>query len=515
MAHEHLGSPNTVPSFVPRIPLTRFVADDTPTRVIEPSADIESRYVLVRSAEPVAAAECEELGVTAVEVTVLWGTNVLHVAHLSPARAFTIGHGDGAVVDFIVPEELARFAKTEIVSVREGAPRVVAPNGAELVTRSGRLDIIADDAQGGRSAALRDGDVAELRFGELAFRIASVTAGKRLPRQLGSDTAGLGGSFMATFAAVATLLGVIAYYTPALGSTLDDGMNPEQLAVMKAFLHTDAEPEQKAMPNDGDASGKKGGGTPGEAARGEPGKMGRPDKPSVQKKFAIAGTGPVELSHEQKLAEIKDFGMIGMLNTMNARSVPQALWGANVPNGPDAVDAWGELFGEDIGESGGQGGLTLSGPGMGGGGHGDQIGLGMIGTCGTDCGKGPGGWGVGVGNNGRKGHTPVGPQVRYGVSTVNGHLPAEVIQRIVRQNYGRFRSCYENGLRTNPNLTGRVTARFVISRDGSVANVSNGGSDLPDSGVVSCVLSAFYGLSFSAPDGGIVTVTYPIVLVPG
>ena len=89
------------------------------------------------------------------------------------------------------------------------------------------------------------------------------------------------------------------------------------------------------------------------------------------------------------------------------------------------------------------------------------------------------------------------------------------MQRIVRQNYGRFRQCYENGLRGNPNLTGRVTARFVIGREGSVTNVQNGGSDLPDSGVVSCVVAAFYGLSFPTPEAGIVTVSYPIMFSPG
>jgi tetratricopeptide (TPR) repeat protein len=85
----------------------------------------------------------------------------------------------------------------------------------------------------------------------------------------------------------------------------------------------------------------------------------------------------------------------------------------------------------------------------------------------------------------------------------------------VRQNFGRFRLCYEEGLKRNPNLEGRVSARFVIGRDGSVQNASNGGSDIPDSGVVSCVLAAFPGLSFPQPEGGIVTVTYPILFAPG
>ena len=110
--------------------------------------------------------------------------------------------------------------------------------------------------------------------------------------------------------------------------------------------------------------------------------------------------------------------------------------------------------------------------------------------------------------------TPAG-KVRMGAVTVSGRLPPEVIQRITRQNHGRFRMCYEQGLGRNPALQGRVSARFVIGRDGSVSNVSNSGSDLPDSRVVNCVLSAFYGLAFPQPENGIVTVVYPIMFSPG
>jgi hypothetical protein len=102
-----------------------------------------------------------------------------------------------------------------------------------------------------------------------------------------------------------------------------------------------------------------------------------------------------------------------------------------------------------------------------------------------------------------------------GVTTVKGQLPAEIIQRIVRQNYGRFRLCYEGGLRNNPALQGRVEVRFVIGRDGAVSSVSNGNSDLPDARAVQCVVQAYYGLSFPQPEGGIVTVVYPIMFAPG
>jgi hypothetical protein len=38
---------------------------------------------------------------------------------------------------------------------------------------------------------------------------------------------------------------------------------------------------------------------------------------------------------------------------------------------------------------------------------------------------------------------------------------------------------------------------------------------MPDGGVVSCTVRAFYGLSFPQPEGGIVTVVYPIMFSPG
>ena len=143
-------------------------------------------------------------------------------------------------------------------------------------------------------------------------------------------------------------------------------------------------------------------------------------------------------------------------------------------------------------------------------GRGEGIGLGDIGTIGRGAGTGTG---SGFGSGGRLGGKKP-PQVRMGSVSVAGRLPPEVIQRIVRQNFGRFRLCYENGLRTKPSLAGRVVVRFVIGRDGTVSNVAGSG-DLPDKGVIGCVQKAFYGLTFPQPEGGVVTVSYPLVFSPG
>jgi hypothetical protein len=115
---------------------------------------------------------------------------------------------------------------------------------------------------------------------------------------------------------------------------------------------------------------------------------------------------------------------------------------------------------------------------------------------------------------------PSVPTVRVGPTHTDpekktGRLAPEVIQKVVRENYGTFRKCYEAGLGRNRELRGRVSARFVIELDGTVSNVTNGGSDMPDSEVTACILKAFYGCRFPKPEGGIVTVVYPIMLEPG
>jgi hypothetical protein len=108
------------------------------------------------------------------------------------------------------------------------------------------------------------------------------------------------------------------------------------------------------------------------------------------------------------------------------------------------------------------------------------------------------------------GHVP--PHVHDdGATLSSAALPPEVVRRIVRQNFGRFRLCYENGLRTDPTLAGSVRTRFVIEADGAVGTVSDAGSLMSDAGVVACVQRAFGGLAFPVPTGGVpMAVTYSL-----
>jgi hypothetical protein len=103
---------------------------------------------------------------------------------------------------------------------------------------------------------------------------------------------------------------------------------------------------------------------------------------------------------------------------------------------------------------------------------------------------------------------------RTAVSGVSGRIPPEVIQRIVRENFYKFRICYEAGLARNDRLQGIIEARFVITLEGTVIHVEDEGSNLPDAEVRECVFKTFRDLKFPAPEGGIVVVIYPIMLSP-
>lgn len=314
------------------------------------------------------------------------------------------------------------------------------------------------------------------------------------------------------------------------------------LFAAKAEREVEAEAKVEAL--SAAVADNKEGGT-GTRAKGEEGSMG---SPSNGPGAAAGAARAAPVARQMALKDAQEFGMIGMLGGKSDDAAPPAaaapspaataaVAASAAPAAPPApaedkpmeeaskgkrmnitdsntnekrvspedVSATGNMFGDNIGDALGSAGLGLSGLGAGGGGRGDGIGLGAIGTQ---------GFGAGHGRLGGA-HSTSAPKVRMGQTSVSGQLPPEVVQRIVRQNFGRFRLCYENGLRNNPNLQGKISARFVIGRDGAVSNVAGAGTDVPDSAVVSCVLSSFYGLTFPQPDSGIVTVVYPITFEPG
>jgi hypothetical protein len=88
-------------------------------------------------------------------------------------------------------------------------------------------------------------------------------------------------------------------------------------------------------------------------------------------------------------------------------------------------------------------------------------------------------------------------------------LPRGTINDVVSRSSGRLRRCYEDGLRREPGLAGRIPVRFAVSERGSVIVAADGGATVADPAVVRCVLGAFAAMTFPArPAGGVAWGTY-------
>ncbi|WP_437900106.1 AgmX/PglI C-terminal domain-containing protein [Sorangium sp. So ce124] len=493
-------------------------------------------YTLVKNGPDVPSEEVE-VPAASVEVMILWDAAVLHVEHLTPPRSFYVGEeaGKNFKCDYFIPSEKLGTTRAPILLAdRSGSVSVVLlPRATGTIEIPGRPKMTVQQAidqgltqpcselSGAYQMALPSGGKAKVELDGIVFQVSAVNAGKVVAGHFQLDTQ----SLLYTGLSMAVHLGLLAamaFFMPPLGDTGEDGISADQQFLIQQYLAAAAEKEMEEKETEQvaeNAADNKEGGT-GTRAKGEEGSMGNPNTKATGNRYGVQGPADNPDPHIARQAALRDaaeFGMIGLLNAGAGGdpNAPTAPWGRDDSLGNDALSARGNMWGDQIGDSFGAGGLGLSGIGEGGGGRGEGIGLGSIGTIGHGAGTGTGqGFGSGHGRLGGS-HRTKPPQVRMGATSVSGRLPPEVIQRIVRQNFGRFRLCYENGLRNNPNLQGRVAVRFVIGRDGAVSNVGNGGSDLPDNGVVSCVVRAFYGLSFPQPEGGIVTVVYPIMLSPG
>lgn len=497
-----------------------------------PTASAEYGFKLLKSGPEVSADEVELAHVQAVEVMVLWGNNVLSVSHLTPPRNFYVGEEQDKQVscDFFVPSERLGTSRMPLLLVEQSQVSVLIPAAAEgflalpgaprralsEVRPSARVSAHAASAH---ECELPPGARARLEIGGFVFQIAAVNAGKPLKRGV---TAGwdwnVAAYFGLSFLTHASMLAAMAFFIPSLEGITDEDSDRDRLYTMQQFLDSAAEREQERQQTETEPQQSNQEGGTGQQAKAEEGSMGNRTSHATNRRYAVAGpkdNPDPHISRAQAIAEASTFGMISVLS--GDPNAPTAPWGRDTALGTDEVSARGNMWGEDIGEAFGAGGLGLSNLGEGGGARGEGIGIGALGTIGHGGGLGSG-QGIGIGSsNGisKSVHVTRAPKMGIGKTIVSGRLPPEVVQRIVRQNFGRFRMCYQTGLTRNPSLEGRVTARFVIGRDGAVSSVANGGSDLPDAAVVSCVLSAFYGLSFPQPDGGIVTVAYPIMLAPG
>ena len=158
----------------------------------------------------------------------------------------------------------------------------------------------------------------------------------------------------------------------------------------------------------------------------------------------------------------------------------------------------------------GSGGLSTRGGAFGGGGQAQFIG------------------GTGLEGRGRGRQTSIGDGENYTEKTTGaltttpadpvilGALDRSLIDEVVKRHMNQIRYCYQRALTRSPDLSGKVTVKFVIGGDGSVSSAKVRRSTLHDSAVETCITNRFMRFSFPEPKGnGMVIVSYPFVFSAG
>lgn len=476
----------------PFLPINNFFAPASEPEVVAPAADQDADdsnacYALVKHGPPVPSDEVES-HLESIEVTVSWGTTTMLVKHLVPGAKFVLGEGG----DFVMPEE-----------VLGGESRVVIETtniGTQKVTKT---------------------------FGAFTVDLVGVRAGKKIPIGFMASLAGGAlGAIGLSFLGHTAILASMALFMPKIGADDAENIDRTQILQMQALLNASAEKEADRAEDQTQASTDPAGGGSkgGEPHKGESGEAGTTKPVTTKGHMAFKGENEApQLSRKEQVELARNFGMIGLAASSVATEGPSSPWATDDHAGKDKDNRIGAMFGAEPADQAGFG-LGLWGVGEGGGGKGAGIGIDGVGSTIGGGGGGPGPWGVGKGDKDGWGnghgkvpgsHQAKAPIMRQPSISVNGQLPADAIQRVVRLNFGKFRMCYEDQLKTNPSLQGRVVTKFMIGRDGSVIAAQDGGSDMPNQQVVSCIVRSFQNLSFPTPDGGTVTVTYPLVLSPG
>jgi hypothetical protein len=93
-----------------------------------------------------------------------------------------------------------------------------------------------------------------------------------------------------------------------------------------------------------------------------------------------------------------------------------------------------------------------------------------------------------------------------------GKLSVEQIENVADHGFRLYAFCMREGVNRDLQLKGQVLLQFTIDHRGKVRSISDAGSDLPDLEVIDCVAQGFYAMEFPPPSGGILRLSYSILL---
>ncbi len=197
--------------------------------------------------------------------------------------------------------------------------------------------------------------------------------------------------------------------------------------------------------------------------------------------------------------------LLGALGSEGGGALNDVLAGGAVTG--NAEDVLAQAAGVGV-ASAGQGGTLRN---RAGGGEGKRTGgLGSLGTT--------GGGGKAVGEGGEIGEKAPRGNIKMDQSDEvggTGEFDAKLVTAEVKKRLRAIQICYEQQLRRNPGLQGKVTVQFTIEQSGTVSKANATENTTNDPQVASCVVDTVKRFRFNpGPEGGSVTYSYPFVFAP-
>ncbi|BDG08683.1 AgmX/PglI C-terminal domain-containing protein [Anaeromyxobacter paludicola] len=499
------------PAETPRPPIQPAPEDPPrPAPPPEPEPVVPEQAAPARAGDAAAAAE----GGAGVELRLFWGDALLACGTFArPAQPVRIGDGPRCAIE--VPAELLPEPEFPVLRFEGGEHRLsfgAAMTGARLEDGRARPlaelcergEALPEAAEGVRSVTVPARGFVRVELGsgltlEAWPRTPPRAAVSPLWRQLELKFARL---FLLLLAGEAALVAL------AVSDAKGDARGYERPAPQRlARWVMPAEPPRRDPYVEKLKRAAERAGDPGERAarhRGVEGQMGRKDAPRTEGRSAPRAVDP--RSREQ----VRNLGLLAAVRGRNGQAGLSTIFGQGGLGG-DLQGAVGNLFGPVVADSRGAGGLGLKGAGPGGGGAGDTIGIGAVGTRGR--GGGLAGYGDGVGGLGKKGDRAVA--IATDDARVLGAVDAELVRKVIRDHASQIRYCYEQQLAVDPRLAGKVSVRWQIGPDGRASRLSVEGAEttLKNGAVHDCMLSRIATWDFPKPKGGgIALIKYPWIL---
>ncbi len=90
-----------------------------------------------------------------------------------------------------------------------------------------------------------------------------------------------------------------------------------------------------------------------------------------------------------------------------------------------------------------------------------------------------------------------------------------ILAAALRQRARAAKRCYEDALKKDPSLRGKVVLGLQLSDDGSVCESHIVSDSLQNPDALTCIQNLFLGARFPAPVGGCVNVALPLVFAVG